>query len=114
MLLRGPIAQGLLVDKFSSSTRFTDSVRLKWNPDGDQREKFLRELGRVSQLRQFVTAERSMLDLALQFVLANPAVTCSIPGMKSPEQATLNVVAADQDLDAETLRKIDKICPPGV
>ena len=114
VLLRGPIAQGLLVDKFSSDTRFTDSVRLKWNPDGDQREKFLRELGRVSQLRQFVTAERSMLDLALQFVLANPAVTCPIPGMKSPEQATLNVVAADQDLDAETLRKIDKICPPGV
>ena len=114
VLLRGPIAQGLLVDKFSSDTRFTDSVRLKWNPDGDQREKFLRELGRVSQLRQFVTAERSMLDLALQFVLANPAVTCPIPGMKSPEQATLNVVAADQDLDKETLRKIDKICPPGV
>ena len=65
VLLRGPIAQGLLVDKFSSDTRFTDSVRLKWNPDRDQREKFLREFGRVSQLRQFVTAERSMLDLAL-------------------------------------------------
>ena len=112
VLLRGPIAQGLLVDKFAAETRFTDSVRLKWNPDGDQREKFLRELGRVSQLRQFVTAERSMLDLALQFVLANPAVTCPIPGMKSPEQARLNVVAADQELDADTLRKIDEICPP--
>ena len=79
VLLRGPIVQGLLLDKFSSDTRFTDSVRLKWNPDGDQREKFLRERGRVSQLRQFVTAERSMLDLTLQFVLANPAVTCPIP-----------------------------------
>ncbi len=110
----GPIAQGLLADKFSADTRFTDSVRLKWNPDGNQREKFLRELGRVSQLRQFVTAERSMLDLALQFVLANPAVTCPIPGMKSPEQARLNVVAADQELDADTLRKIDEICPPGI
>ena len=113
VLLRGPIAQGLLLDKFSADTRFTDSVRLKWNPDGNQREKFLRELGRVSQLRQFVTAERSMLDLALQFVLANPAVTCPIPGMKSPEQARLNVVAADQELDADILRKIDEICPPG-
>ena len=112
VLLRGPIAQGLLADKFSADTRFTDSVRLKWNPDGNQREKFLRELGRVSQLRQFVTAERSMLDLALQFVLANPAVTCPIPGMKSPEQARLNVLAADQELDADTLRKIDEICPP--
>ena len=114
VLLRGPIAQGLLADKFSADTRFTDSVRLKWNPDGNQREKFLRELGRVSQLRQFITAERSMLDLALQFVLANPAVTCPIPGMKSPEQARLNVVAADQELDADILRKIDEICPPGI
>ena len=114
MLLRGPIAQGLLVDKFSADTRFTDSVRLKWNPGGDQHEKFLKELDRVSQLRQFVTPEKSMLDLALQFVLANPAVTCPIPGMKSVEQARLNAVAADQDLDADTLRKIDEICQPGV
>ena len=114
VLLRGPIAQGLLVDKFSADTRFTDSVRLKWNPGGDQHEKFLKELDRVSQLRQFVTPEKSMLDVALQFVLANPAVTCPIPGMKSAEQARLNVVAADQDLDADTLRKIDEICQPGV
>ena len=112
VLLRGPIAQGLLADKFSPETRFTDSVRLKWNPDGDQRAKFLGELEKVKQLRELVTPERSMLDLALQFVLANPAVTCPIPGMKSPEQARLNVVASDCDLDAETLRRIDEICPP--
>jgi myo-inositol catabolism protein IolS len=112
VLLRGPIAQGLLADKFSPETRFTDSVRLKWNPDGDQRAKFLGELEKVKQLRELVTPERSMLDLALQFVLANPAVTCPIPGMKSPEQARLNVVASDCDLDAETLHRIDEICPP--
>ncbi len=112
VLLRGPIAQGLLADKFSPETRFTDSVRLTWNPDGDQRSKFLGELEKVKQLRELVTPERSMLDLALQFVLANPAVTCPIPGMKSPEQARLNVVASDCDLDTETLRRIDEICPP--
>ena len=52
-----------------------------------------------------------MLDLVLEFVLANQAVTCPISGIKSPEQARLNVVAADQELDANTLRKIDEICP---
>ncbi len=112
VLLRGPIAQGLLADKFSPETRFTDSVRLKWNPDGDQRAKFLGELEKVKQLRELVTPEQNMLDLALQFVLANPAVTCPIPGMKSPEQARLNVVASDCDLDAETLRRIDEIFTP--
>jgi aryl-alcohol dehydrogenase-like predicted oxidoreductase len=114
VLLRGPIAQGLLADKFSMETYFTDSVRLKWNPDGNQHEKFLVKLEKVQLLRELVNPERSMLDLALQFVLANPAVTCPIPGMKSPEQARLNVVAGDIELDAETLQKIGEICPPEV
>jgi aryl-alcohol dehydrogenase-like predicted oxidoreductase len=33
--------------------------------------------------------------------------------MKTPEQARQNAAAADGELDAETLARIDEICAPG-
>ena len=113
VLLRGPIAQGLLADKFTPETRFDDVVRQKWNPDGNQREDFLEKLEKVAALRKLVPEGSTMLDLALQFVLANPAVTCPIPGMKTPQQARSNAAAADGELDEATLKAIDGICAPG-
>lgn len=112
VLLRGPIAQGLLADKFTLETRFDDSVRQKWNPDGPRRQEFLQQLDRVAALRPLVPQGSTMLEFALQFTLAHPAVTCPIPGMKTPEQARSNAAAADHELDTNTLSAIDRICPP--
>ncbi len=113
VLLRGPIAQGLLADKFTADTRFEDSVRDHWNPGGSQRDDFLAKLDKVAALRELVPEGMNMVNFALRFTLANPAVTCPIPGMKTPEQAKQNATAADGELDQATLKKIDAICPPG-
>ncbi len=112
VLLRGPIAQGLLADKFTADTKFEDSVRDHWNPGESQREAFLARLDKVAAIRELVPEGMNMVDLALKFTLANPAVTCPIPGMKTPEQAKQNAAAADGELDQATLKKIDTICPP--
>lgn len=112
VLLRGPIAQGLLADKFGAETRFDDSVRGKWNPDGDQRTGFLASLDLVARLRGALRPGQSMAELALQFTLAHPAVTCPIPGMKNPEQARANAAAAAGELDAEQVAAIAAVCPP--
>ena len=56
VLLRGPIAQGLLADKFDDATRFDDSVRGKWNPDGDQRTSFLASLDLVARAARRLAA----------------------------------------------------------
>ena len=53
-----------------------------------------------------------MADLALQFTLAHPAVTCPIPGMKNPQQARANAAAADGEFDTEQLAAIAAICAP--
>ncbi len=110
VLLRGPIAQGLLTGKFDETTRFDDMVRSGWNAGG-ARQTFLSRLAVVSRLRSVLRPGQSMLDMALQFTLAHPAVTCPIPGMKSPEQARANAAAADGELDAEQLDAIAAICP---
>ena len=112
VLLRGPIAQGLLTGKFDETTRFGDDVRATWSPGAPARQTFLSRLDVVSRLRTILRPEQSMLEMALQFTLAHPAVTCPIPGMKSPEQARANAAAADGELDAEQLAAIAAICPP--
>jgi myo-inositol catabolism protein IolS len=109
VLLRGPISQGLLADKFTSDTRFDDQVREKWNPGGSAREQFESRLATVAKLREVLAPGQSMTHLALQFTLANPAVTCAIPGMKSPQQALDNAAAADGTLTDEQLTRINEI-----
>jgi len=111
VLLRGPLAKGVLSGKFTPETRFTDSVRERWN-EGRERARFLAQLAQVEQLQGLVREGRSMVDVALQFTLAHPAVTCPIPGMKTPEQARQNAAAADGELTPEELKLIDEISPP--
>ena len=108
VLLRGPLGKGVLSGKFSAETRFEDSVREKWN-EGTGRRNFLSELEIVERLRSLVKEDRSLVDIALQFTLAHPAVTCPIPGMKTPEQARENAGAADGDLSEENLAFIDTL-----
>jgi aryl-alcohol dehydrogenase-like predicted oxidoreductase len=107
-LIRGPLAQGLLAGKFSPDTHFDDSVRAGWN-EGEGRARFLRQLERVEQVRFLGTPERTMAQAALQFVLANPAVTCAIPGAKNVDQARSNAAAADGELTAAELERLRQL-----
>ncbi len=107
-LIRGPLAQGVLSGKFSPTTTFEDSVRASWN-EGAARERFLQRLEAVERIRPLVSESRSMAQIALAFVLAHPAVTCAIPGAKSPEQVQANAAAAEVALSADELSQLRAI-----
>ncbi len=108
VLLRGPLRKGLLTGKFNPETKFDEVAREPWN-QGPGREEFLSELETVDRLKTLASANRSMVDIALQFTLANPAVTCPIPGMKTPDQARANAAAADGELSKEDLAFINTL-----
>lgn len=110
-LVRGPLAQGVLSGKFSSDSRFNDQERMEWN-SGEGRRKFLKMVQSAEMLRPLVTESRSMAQVSLAFALANPAVSCVIPGAKTPEQARANAAASDVDLSREELDRIRLISPP--
>jgi len=55
----------------------------------------------------------SLIHLALAFVTTHPAVTSAIIGPRTMEQLESQLGAADIDLHAEVLDKIDAIVPPG-
>ncbi|MGI8854329.1 MAG: aldo/keto reductase [Thermomicrobiales bacterium] len=101
-LLRGPIAQGVLAGKFTTETRFDDSVRTGWN-EGAGRERFLKQLAQVEPWKHLARPDRSLAQIALAWTLANPAVTCAIPGAKNVEQIRSNAAAADITLTEEEL-----------
>lgn len=107
VLLRGPIAKGLLAGKFTRESTFADSVRSGWN-EGEERQRFLRDVERVEKLRFLARDDRTMAQAALQFVIGHPAVTCAIPGAKNPDQAEQNARAADSELSNDERRRIEE------
>jgi aryl-alcohol dehydrogenase-like predicted oxidoreductase len=114
VLVRGPLAMGILTGKFSPDTRFgPDDFRRRWHENPEEYQVFVDDLAKVEALRPLAEG-RTMAQLALQFVIAHPAVTAAIPGAKTPEQLKDNVgVALLPRLTAEELAQIEAITPPG-
>ena len=109
-LIRGPIAQGVLAGTFTPSTTFDDQVRIGWN-SGEGRERFLRQLALVEQIRFLENPNRTLAQAALQFVIAHPAVTAAIPGAKNVAQVRANALAADGALSAAEIARIQEVTP---
>jgi aryl-alcohol dehydrogenase-like predicted oxidoreductase len=55
----------------------------------------------------------TMVELALGFVLAHPAVTSAIIGPRTMDQLTTQLSAGDLVLSPEVLDQIDEVVPPG-
>jgi aryl-alcohol dehydrogenase-like predicted oxidoreductase len=55
----------------------------------------------------------TLVDMAIAFVIGNPAVTSAIIGPRTMEQLTTQLGAADVQLPPDVLDRIDEIVPPG-
>ncbi|GAB4537184.1 MAG: hypothetical protein Fur0018_27920 [Anaerolineales bacterium] len=116
VIVRGALAMGILAGKFTPETRFPENDwRKRWHENEDEYQIFLNDLQIVEKLRPLAEAKGiTLAQLALQFVLAHPAVSTVIPGIKNVKQAESNIRAGLlPPLDAETLKAIDEIVPPG-
>ena len=104
-LIRGSLGQGVLTGKYDAESRFGDFVRTGWD-DGRRRALYLSELAIADSVSRMAGPNRSIIDLAVRFVLANPAVTCAITGAKSPEQIRANAAASAAGLGPSELEQI--------
>ena len=114
VIVRGALAMGILTGKYTPETRFEEGdFRRRWHENPDEYEIYLDDLQKVEQLRP-LAEERSLAQLALQFVIANPAVSTVIPGVKNVGQMKSNLGAGLlPPLTEEELQQIDDIVPPG-
>jgi aryl-alcohol dehydrogenase-like predicted oxidoreductase len=107
-----PIAQGVLTGKYRpgeappAASRATDSMGAnfirRWLTDD--------VLTRVQQLRPIADdLGLSMAQLAVAWVLQNPAVSAAIIGATRPEQVVENVKASGVTLEPDVLSRIDAV-----
>lgn len=114
VLVRGPLAMGILTGKFTKESTFEEGdFRQRWIKNEDEHKIFLNDLEKVEKLKP-LTNGRSLAQLAIQFVMQHPAVTAAIPGAKRIDQLKQNIKAALlPELTPEEMAEIDSITPPG-
>jgi aryl-alcohol dehydrogenase-like predicted oxidoreductase len=103
ILARVPLASGMLTGKLTKASAFAADDHRSFNRDGaafDKGETFSGVpydvgLEAVERLRPLVPAGASLAQLALRWTLMFEAVSCAIPGAKTPQQARDNAAAAD-------------------
>jgi aryl-alcohol dehydrogenase-like predicted oxidoreductase len=88
VIVRVPFDEGSLTGKFSTDTEFaSDDFRSKYFA-GD---RLARTVARVKQIEDDIAgSELTMAQVALKFVLSQPAVSTVIPGSRSVQQAKMN------------------------
>ena len=118
VIVRVPLASGLLTGKLRRDTEFAADDHRLFNRHGesfDVGETFAgldyeTGLDVVEELRPLVPDGATMAQLALRWILDNDAVSTVIPGAKTVEQARANAAASDlPPLPGETRRRIDDL-----
>ncbi|MBN1303235.1 MAG: aldo/keto reductase [Anaerolineales bacterium] len=127
VLARVPLASGLLTGKFTQSSTFDKDDHRAFNRKGDAFDRgetfagvdYETGLQAVDELKLLIPEGMSMVQFALRWILMFPAVSCAIPGAKTPSQAEENISAVEQDpLSKDTLDKVtglyDRLIRPQV
>jgi aryl-alcohol dehydrogenase-like predicted oxidoreductase len=102
LLVRLPLASGLLGGKLTKATTFPVNDHRNFNRDGQQFNvgetfaglPFEKGVELADALKPMVPAGLSMSDMALRWCLDFDAVSAIIPGAKNPEQARSNARAS--------------------
>jgi aryl-alcohol dehydrogenase-like predicted oxidoreductase len=118
VIVRVPLASGLLTGKFTRNTQFAATDHRNFNRHGesfDQGETFAGvdyEIGlqAVEELRALVPEGATMAQFALRWILMYPEVSTVIAGAKNPVQAEDNTKAAAlPPLSEETMRRVKDV-----
>jgi aryl-alcohol dehydrogenase-like predicted oxidoreductase len=95
VIARVPFDEGSLTGTLTTESRW---------PDGDWRnlyfspERLAETVERVDRLRQAVPAGMTLPEVALRFILHHPAVTTTIPGMRTLSHVAANLATSDGSL----------------
>jgi len=101
IIVRVPLASGLLSGKFSSTSTFTQEDHRNFNRDGaafDKGETFSgidyeTGLKAVNELKKLFPNVTNLAPIALKWILQFPEVSCIIPGASNAKQMQSNVSA---------------------
>jgi aryl-alcohol dehydrogenase-like predicted oxidoreductase len=113
IIVRLPLASGLLAGKFTRDTTFVATDHRNYNRDGQCFNvgetfaglPFEKGVELTDVIREILPAGMSMVELALRWILDHDAVSVVIPGASTPGQARTNASASDLAPLPEALHK---------
>ncbi len=118
IIVRVPLASGLLTGKFSSNSTFTEGDHRNFNRNGEKFDKgetfsgidYETGLKAVEELKTIFPNDNNLASMALRWILQHEAVSTIIPGASKPEQISANVAALKHsDLSEEQLFNVNEI-----
>ena len=105
IIVREPLANGLLTGKYNAESRFEkNDHRHGWSRD------FLAQGAEKAKKLEFLKKpERTLVQSAIRFSLSHPAVSVVIPGAKTIAQVEENTGASGVQLSTEELKELKEL-----
>lgn len=102
VIVRLPLASGMLSGKFSRETRFAATDHRNYNRDGQAFSvgetfagiPFDKGLELVEELRAFLPTDMTLAEMAMRWLLDQEAVSAIIPGASTPDQVRNNAAVS--------------------
>jgi len=102
VIARVPLDEGSLGGKLTLDTKFP---RNDWRAGYFGPENLKNTVARVEKLKTLLPAGMSLPEMALRFILAEPAVSTIIVGMRKPEHVRENLAMSDRGALDSSLTK---------
>ena len=117
IIVRVPLASGLLTGKMTQETTFPENDHRNYNINGEAFDvgetfsgvNFAKGLKAVEKLKDLLPDNFSLTDLALKWILMHDEVSVVIPGAKNKSQVQMNTNATDLKDISSLLPKINFI-----
>ncbi len=119
IIVRLPLASGLLTGKFTKKTTFPEDDHRNYNKNGEAFNvgetfagvPFEKGIDIVNNIKKEILPDNlTMVQLALHWILDHQAVSCIIPGASSAKQVGANAEVSDLDaLSPETHKALKEL-----
>lgn len=118
VIVRVPLASGLLTGLYTKNTQFGQDDHRNFNRDGAMFDKgetfsgvdYQKGLEAVEEIRSLFPGRENLVTLALKWVLMFREVSCVIPGASSAGQLSSNLgVLGEENLNTEQMAAVSDI-----
>jgi len=117
IIVRGPLASGLLTGEINKETKFPENDHRNYNINGKAFDvgdtfsgvNFEKGLEAVEKLKDLLPDNFSLADLALKWILMHDEVSVVVPGAINKSQVQMNTKAVDLEDIFSLLPKINSI-----